>query len=105
MRPTRFRFHQAESLTQEKNRALNLVFLRFSNYSSACPLSNLFGKVSQAVLTEMTPEEIAQTPLEELAELILKHGNNRLLTTRKLVRLVFALLNEGQIYQSGRSKR
>lgn len=26
----------------------------------------------------MTPAEIAQTPLEELAELILQHGNNRL---------------------------
>ncbi len=77
-RLTRFRFHQAESLTREKNRALNLVFLRFSNYSSTCPFSNLFGKASQVVLTEMTPEEIAHTPLEKLAELILKHSNNRL---------------------------
>lgn len=77
-RLTRFRFHQAQSLTREKNRALNLVFLRFSNYTNACPFSNVFGKASQAVLTEMTPEEIAQTPLEKLTELILQHGNNRL---------------------------
>ncbi|MGQ9533256.1 MAG: hypothetical protein ACUVTQ_10740 [Desulfotomaculales bacterium] len=62
-------------MTREKNRALNVVFLRFSNYSSTCAFANVFGKASQAVLTEMTPDEIARTSLEELAELILKHGN------------------------------
>lgn len=77
-RLTRFRFHQAGSLAREKNRALNLVFLRFSNYSQECPFSNVFGKAFEAVLTELTPDQIADAPIEELIELILQHGNNRL---------------------------
>lgn len=77
-RLTRFRFHQAGSLAREKNRALNLVFLHFSNYSRECPFSNVFGKASQAVLTGLTPDEIAETPIDELIDLILQHGNNRL---------------------------
>lgn len=85
-RLTRFRFQQAQALTREKNRALNLVFLKFSNYSQRCPFSNLFGKASQAVLTELTREEIAQAPLEELADLILQHGNNRLSDVPEMAR-------------------
>lgn len=77
-RLTRFRFHQAGSLAREKNRALNLVFLRFSNYSQECPFSDVFGKASEAVLTELTPDQIADAPIDELIELILQHGNNRL---------------------------
>lgn len=77
-RLTRFRFHQAQALTREKNRALNLLFLQFSNYTHQCPFSDVFGKASQAVLTERTPEEIAQAPLKDLVDLILQHGNNRL---------------------------
>lgn len=87
-RLTRFRFHQAQALTREKNRVLNLVFLKFSNYSKQCPFSNLFGKASQVVLTELTPEEIAQAPLEELADLILQHGNNRLSNVPEMARVL-----------------
>ncbi|MEW6525020.1 MAG: transposase [Bacillota bacterium] len=67
-RLTRFRFHQAGCLTREKNRALHLVFLYFSNYSQYCPFAHVLGKASQAVFTESTPDEITEAPLEQLAE-------------------------------------
>jgi transposase len=77
-RLTRFRFHQAEALSREKNRALQLIFLRFSNYSHQCPFSDVFGKTSQAVLTELTTDQLAQAPLEQLMELMLQHGGPQL---------------------------
>lgn len=77
-RLTRFRYHLAQNLTREKNRALALLFLRFSSYGKETPFSNVFGKASQAVLTELTVGEVANASLEDLARLILQNGNNRL---------------------------
>ena len=48
-RLTRFRYHMVGNLTREKNRALNLIFLKFSSYNKDCPFSNLFGQASSAV--------------------------------------------------------
>jgi len=93
-RLTRFRFHQAGCLTREKNRALNLVFLRFSNYSQNCPFAHVFGKASQAVLTELTPDEIAEAPLEQLVELMLEHGNRRLADVPAMAQQLQALAHK-----------
>ncbi|PHJ39287.1 hypothetical protein P378_04340 [Desulforamulus profundi] len=77
-RLTRFRYHMVSNLTREKNRALNLIFLKFSTYQKECPFSNLFGQASTAVIGNLTPDEIANLPVEELVDLMLQHGNHRL---------------------------
>lgn len=77
-RLTRYRYHLIRTLTNEKNRALSLVFLKFSTYGKGRPFSDIFGKASQAVLEQLTPDEVAKRPLHELVELIQEHGNNRL---------------------------
>lgn len=77
-RLTRYRFHLVRTLINEKNRSLSLIFLKFSTYAKGCPFSNVFGKASQAVLENLTPDEIVQRPLPELAHLIAQNGNNRL---------------------------
>ncbi|NPV71580.1 MAG: IS110 family transposase [Firmicutes bacterium] len=77
-RLTRYRYHLVHTLTNEKNRALSLIFLKFSTYAKGCPFSNVFGKASQAVLENLTPDEIVQRPLPELVYLIAQNGNNRL---------------------------
>ena len=66
------------STTNEKNRALGLVFLKFSSYGKGRPFSDIFGKASQAVLEQLTPDEVAKRPLHQLVELIQQNGNNRL---------------------------
>lgn len=70
---TRLRVHLVDLLVEEKNRALNLLFLRFSNYKQ----DNPFSKASMEVLKDFTPDEIAQMSVEEPAEFIQAHGKNR----------------------------
>ncbi|GAW91807.1 IS110 family transposase [Calderihabitans maritimus] len=76
---TRLRLHLVELLTAEQNRALNLLFLKFSNYHQDKPFSQTFGKSSLAVLQEFTPDELVEMPLEDLVDFIQSHGNNRLI--------------------------
>ncbi|KYH32812.1 transposase [Moorella mulderi DSM 14980] len=75
---TRLRLHLVELLTVEQNRALNLLFLKFSNYHQDRPFSQTFGRASLAVLQEFTPDELVEMPLEDLVDFIQSHGNNRL---------------------------
>jgi transposase len=81
---TRLRLHLVDLLVEEKNRALNLLFLRFSNYKQDNPFSNAFGKASVEVLKEFTPDEIAQISVEELAEFIQSHGKNRFANSEEI---------------------
>lgn len=77
-RLTRHRFHLTESIVSEKTRFLSTLFLKFSNYSQDTPFSNIFGKTSSAVITELySPEQIVSMPLEELTAFIIKKGKNR----------------------------
>lgn len=52
------------NLTREKNRALNLIYLKFSTYSQECPFSDIFGKASVAIIENFTPDNIASMPQE-----------------------------------------
>jgi len=70
--------HLVQTLTAEQNRALNMLFLKFSSYKQSNPFSKLFGKASASVLEEFTPDEIASYSVEDLASFILKNANNRL---------------------------
>ncbi|MGB9881039.1 MAG: IS110 family transposase [Anaerolineae bacterium] len=81
---TRLRLHLVEMITEEQNRALNLLFLKFSNYQKDKPFSDTFGKTSLAVLGEFTPDELAEMPLAELAEFIQSHGKRRLASPEEM---------------------
>jgi len=74
---TRFRFHLGASIRAEKNRALNLIFLKFSNYDNKTPFST-FSKASEALLRNFSPDQIATTELKDLASFLLNNSNNRL---------------------------
>jgi len=75
---SRLRFHLVQTLTAEQNRALNMLFLKFSSYKQSNPFSRVFGKASTSVLEEFTPDEIASYSVEDLASFILENGNSRL---------------------------
>jgi len=77
-RLTRFRYHLIQNLTKEKNRALNLIYLKFSSYVSDNPFSDTFGKASTSLIEKFTPDEIASMPIEDIVEFICHQGNNRL---------------------------
>ncbi|MCL6627256.1 MAG: IS110 family transposase [Alicyclobacillus shizuokensis] len=87
-RLTRFRYNLVQNLIREKNRALGMIFLKFSPLcdDQQNPFSDPFGKAATAVLSELTPDEVAERPLEELAQFIAEHGNNRLRDPQELAR-------------------
>jgi len=74
---TRFRFKLGESVRAEKNRALSLVFLKFSDYDSSSPFGT-FSDASMALLEDFTLEEIINTDVKELATFLFENSNNRL---------------------------
>lgn len=75
---TRHRFHLVNSLAREKNRFLSHMFLKFSGFCQEEPLSDPFGAAAGTLLTEfLSVDEIAQMPLEDLAEFLIDKGRNR----------------------------
>jgi len=76
-RITRFRFQLGGTLRREKQRALDLVFLKFTNYHDEAPFG-IFSKASMALLEHFSPGEIAETDVIELATFLARHSNNRL---------------------------
>lgn len=77
-RLTRYRYQMVQSITNEKNRALHLVYLKFSSYRSDSLFSDTFGKASTSVLETFSVEEISAMPIEDLVTFICENGNNRL---------------------------
>lgn len=73
-RLTRFRAHLAGTLAREKNCFLSFLFLKFSSFSHSQPFGDPFGATSSAVLEGFTTEELAQSPLEELARFLDQRG-------------------------------
>lgn len=57
---------------------MNLIFLKFSTYKKDCPFSNLFDQASSALVENLTPDQIAAMTVEDLVDMILQHGNQRL---------------------------
>jgi transposase len=88
---TRYRFHLAQLLAREKNYALNLIYLKASEYTAPDqrPFSDPFGVTSRAVLTEFAScQDLLAQPLEELAAWLDQRGRGRfadpLATAQKL---------------------
>lgn len=71
---TRHRFHLAQTVGREKNRALNELFCLWGGYRAAAKdpdqafFSDVFGRASQHVLTQYTPDRVATTPVATLAQ-------------------------------------
>jgi len=64
-----------QNIQKEKNRAINLNFLIFSNFRQATGKKH-FNKSSCELLEEFTPDEIVDKPLDELVDFILGCSNN-----------------------------
>ena len=76
-RLTRFGFHLVEAITREKTYVLNTVFLKFNTFSQEQPFSSSFGKTAEALLTELTADDIASMSLDDLRSFLMKHGKSR----------------------------
>lgn len=77
-RLTRFRTHLAQQIAVEKNYFLSHLFLKFSAYKQISPFSDNFGATSQAVIEAFfSVEELAEIPIEDLLDFVIKHGKNR----------------------------
>lgn len=73
---TRARFHVAQDLAAEKNRYLNALFLKFSGMAQNQLFSDNFGAAAMALVeTYETVDDIANTPVEELASFLNDHAN------------------------------
>ena len=77
---TRHRFHLAQTVSREKNRALNELFCLWGGYRATAKdpnqafFSDVFGRASQHVLTQYTPDRLATTPLATVAQEIATVG-------------------------------
>lgn len=83
-RLTRLRYHLKRAITGEKNRALSLMFLKFSEYKKAAG-RRAFNKAPLDLLNELTIDEVAEKPMEELLEYVLSHGNSRISNPEEFV--------------------
>lgn len=77
-RLTRSRSHVAEQLAAEKNRYTNALFLKFSGMAQEQFFSNNFGAAAMALIESFdTVDDIAYTPVDELAAFLNKHGKGK----------------------------
>lgn len=83
---TRLRIHLLHLLSSEKNRALSLIFLKFSDLPRTKPFYSAFSKASMAVLNHFTTQEIASASLEDLISFIQQNTNNRLKNIEKVAK-------------------
>ena len=88
-RLTRHRKHISEQIVREKLYVLNNIFLKFSafdrKYDGLAPFSNPFSATAQAILLEYkSPEEIINTPIEDLTSFISTISKNRFTDSKKV---------------------
>lgn len=81
-RLTRQRYHISKNLVKEKLYVMNNIYLSFSGLIIADkknkPFSNMFGATSCAIFDNFdSPDQIAETPVDDLLDLISKAGKNR----------------------------
>lgn len=75
---TRARNQTIQSLTREKQRFLNQLFLKFSSFTQEKIFSNKFGAAATAILEEFeSADELAYMDADELAAFVQKHGNGK----------------------------
>ena len=87
---TRYKFTLAQNIKTEKTRALNLIFLKFSDYDQDAPFG-VFSKASMALLESYTLEEIVNTEIEDLVTFLYENSNNRLGGSTPIDKIISAL--------------
>lgn len=80
-RLTRQRYHICKELIREKTYVMTNLYLSFSGLLSLnrneLPFSNMFGATSSAILEEfISPDQIAESSIEELMDFISSKGKN-----------------------------
>ncbi len=82
---TRSRFQVAKDLSREKNRYLQTLFLKFSVMAQDSLFSNNFGNTAMELVNEFdSVDQIAYTPLEELAQFLNQHGKSHFVDPQSL---------------------
>lgn len=93
-RLTRYRLHLIRLISHEKTFFLNNLFLKFSNYSTQSPFADVFGATSVSILSNfLSPEEIANTDLDILADFITKHSKNSFDAPKDIAQKLISLAN------------
>ena len=92
-RLTRHRLHITECIAREKVYMLNNIFLKFSEFAflqkDEHPFSNKYSATAEAILTEFTTtEQIVNTPIEELVELITARSHGRIINPMNTAELL-----------------
>lgn len=78
-RLTRHRFQLVQTITAEKHRFLNNLFLKCSVAAQEKPIQRLYGPTAEAVLLETnSTEELLATPVAQLVEILVKKSRGRL---------------------------
>jgi len=92
---TRSRFQVAKDLSGEKNRYLQTLFLKFSTMAQDSPFSNTFGETAMHLVNEFdSVDQIAYTPIEDLAAFLNQHGKGHFVDPEALA---------GEIQKAARS--
>lgn len=84
-RLTQYRFHLIQAISREKAYFLTHLYLKFSAFSVEKPFASLFGATSLALITEFSPDELVNLPMEDLTQFIIKNGKNRFKEPEKVV--------------------
>ena len=92
-RLTRHRLHLSECMTREKTYMVSNLYLKFSELQlldeDKQPFSNLYGATSSAILTEyLSPQEIIDTPEEQLLQFLATKSRNRITDISKTAELL-----------------
>lgn len=78
-RLTRHRFQLVKTITAEKQRFLNNLFLKCSVATQEKPLKRIYGPTAASVLVEIhSTEELLATPVEQLVQTLIEKSRGRL---------------------------
>jgi len=88
---TRARFFAVQSLTREKQRFMNYLFMKCSGLAQEKTFSNNYGAAALALFEEFeTPDDIANMDLDKLTAFISEKGKNRSPDPEKIAEAVQA---------------
>jgi transposase len=88
---TRARFRAVQDLTREKQRFMNILFMKCSGLAQEKVFSNNYGAAALAVIEEFdTPDDITEMDVEQLASFIAEKGRNRFLQPDEIAKAVQA---------------
>jgi len=88
---TRARYHAVQSLTSEKQRFMNYLFMKCSGLAQDKAFSNNYGAAALALFEEFeTPDDLENMDLDELAAFIAEKGKNRSPNPEKIAAAVQA---------------